>query len=290
MSGNGHALQWQETEAGRELQHKFAEADTLSSLTRLLDRIDSLENTVEKLTQAVEQGPGMVAMVTDMVDEGVRTARSNGVEVDERLKNALVLAEKLTSPQMMDRLDQLFDMVDRLPGMVSMVTDMADDGMRRAKESGLDVEERLSNALVLAERLTAPETVRQLEGALDLAQRSQGLAAMTADILDEAMAEAMQKGLDPAHLLRKGVDIAAKTSNFLSSEEINSLMESGVLGKETLAVISAAGSAMVAAQNAPERSVGLFGLMRAMRDPQVQVAMGFLMEFAKQFGNQLKQK
>ncbi|MCB9008570.1 MAG: hypothetical protein H6656_14575 [Ardenticatenaceae bacterium] len=104
----------------------------MAALTRLLDRIESLEQTVNTLADLVQQGPGMAAMVGDMVDETVRSTAARGVDVEQRLQTALTLAEKLTAPAMVDKLDRLLALADEAPGMAAMVGDMVDETVRSA--------------------------------------------------------------------------------------------------------------------------------------------------------------
>ena len=60
----------------------------------------------------MQTGPGMVAMVTDMADEAYREADASGISIDERLSNALQLAEKLTAPTMIKKLDGFLKFAD----------------------------------------------------------------------------------------------------------------------------------------------------------------------------------
>ena len=286
MENNG-AVAWQETDAGRKLQVQLSDHDTLTGLGRLLNRVDELEKTVDRLNGVLESFPSTVSIMTDVADETYRKAAEDGIDIEARLRNGLAIAEKLTHPATTEKIDLLLQMTDRLPGMVSMVTDMTDEALRKLKDNGIELEKRVSAALHLADRLTAPETVERIEGALDFAQRSEGMVAMTMDIVDEGMREANQRGLDPVSLMQKGVRAAADLSNVLESDEFKELQSSGLMDKSAIAVVGAMGKAMVAAQRNPGKPVGLFGAMRAMRDPEVQRALGFLIGFAREFGKNL---
>ena len=104
---------------------------TAAALTRLLDRIDTLEQTVNTLARLLEQGPGLVSIAADSVDDAFRQATAAGVDVDARLRAALQMAEKLTAPDMVQaKLDRLFTLVDQAPGLVSMATDTVDDAFQ----------------------------------------------------------------------------------------------------------------------------------------------------------------
>ncbi len=159
---------WQSTEAGQHFQEKLTDEHTLTVLNRLLDKIDSLEKTVEKIATATEQGPGYVSMVTDMVDETIRNSAARGVDIEQRLGTALHLAERLTAPETVEKLDQLIRFADQAPGLISMFTDIVDEAMSRAKARGIDIEAHLDTGLQLAEKITSPEMRDKAGDMLDI--------------------------------------------------------------------------------------------------------------------------
>lgn len=197
MSKNGVAANWEDTPAGRQVQARLSEERTLLAIDRLLARLDTIEEAVKGLEQTMHQAPGMVAMVTDMADEAYRKADTKGIAVEARLNNALVMAEKLTRPEMVTKLNDLIAMSDQLPGIVAMAVDTLDEGLRKARENGLE-----------------PEAL---------------------------------------------VDWAGQF-----------------------------GTAMRAAQNEPTQKMGLFGMMRALNDPDRQKALSFSLNFLKHLGKQMK--
>ena len=161
METNGSII-WSETEAGKQIQNQLANPETLAGLSRLLNRVDELEQSVAQLSALLAQGPSMVAMATDTVDEAVR----NGIAIEEKLGNALKLADKLTAPETVAHLDKMFALLDQLPGTVGMVMDMADELATNARARGVDVNDRLSAGLAMAEKLTSPAMV-ETDGHLD---------------------------------------------------------------------------------------------------------------------------
>lgn len=197
MSKNGASASWEDTPAGRQVQARLSEERTLLAIDRLLARLDTVEEAVKGLEQTMQQGPGMVAMVADMADEAYRSADANGVSIDDRLKNALTLAEQLTHPDMVQKLNDLVSLTNQLPGIVAMAVDTVDEGMRTARDNGLE-----------------PETL---------------------------------------------VDWAGQF-----------------------------GRAMREAKNEPVSKVGLFGMVRALNDPDRQKALGFSLNFLKHLGKQMK--
>ena len=138
MQSNGSQSPWQETPAGQQVIEKFSEEKTLHAIERLLSRIDTLEKAVDSLSTTIQQGPGLMAMVTDMADEAYQSAETKGVNVEQRLGIALHLAEKITSPEQAEKLEKLLDLSDQLPGMISMVVDTIDENMQSALAHGFD--------------------------------------------------------------------------------------------------------------------------------------------------------
>ncbi|MCB8981291.1 MAG: DUF1641 domain-containing protein [Ardenticatenaceae bacterium] len=212
------------------LQAKLNEPQTVAALTRLLDRIESLEQTVNTLADLVQQGPGMAAMVGDMVDETVRSAAARGVDIEARLRAGLAIAEKLTAPEMVAKLDQLLAFADEAPGLVAMVGDMVDE-----TAVSLDLESRLRMGLQIAEKATQPANLAQLGE------------------MFEVLLEA----------------------------------ESGMLSPEAVRTLGSMAQSMVAAKSDPREKVGLFALLRSLNDPDIQNALGFLLNFGKRFGRSL---
>lgn len=85
------------------LQQRLHDPQTVAALTRLLDGIDTLEQTVNTLTRLLEQGAGLVSMATDTVAAAFRQAAAAGVDVAARLRAALQMAEKLTAPDCLNK-------------------------------------------------------------------------------------------------------------------------------------------------------------------------------------------
>jgi len=81
-------------------------------------------------------------------------------------------------------------------------------------------------------------------------------------------------------------------SEVFRTDEFRALLDSGVLDPEALQVIGGLGTALVESQKEATRGEtpkrGMFGLLGALRDPDVQHAVGFLTSFAKRFGRQLR--
>ena len=132
-----------------------------------------------------------------------------------------------------------------------MTGDIVDGTMRNAAAAGIDFEARLTNGLVLLNRLTDPGMAAQLDQLMDMAEQAPGFVAMAGDIIDDTMNSAVASGFDL---------------------------------QETVATLGTLGKAVADAQNQPIEPVGAFGMVKAMGDANVQRAMGMLMNIAKELG------
>ncbi len=252
---NGRTVSWMETEAGKNIQKRLADEKTLTAIDHLLTRIDTLEQTVDKLASIWEQTPGMLAMAADTADEFYRQADNKGITVDERLRGALSLAEKLTAPETVVKLETVLNLADQLPGLVAMKVDWLDEQYRQLDTQGIRIEERLAVAMNLAEKLTAPAMVEKLEILVKLTEQLPGIVAMAVDTMDEKMKIAVDHGFD----FRTLSDIAGSANTALTN----------------------------AKTEPPEKVRGIFGLFRALRNPDRQKGLGFVLNFLKHFGKQL---
>ncbi|MCB0632886.1 MAG: DUF1641 domain-containing protein [Saprospiraceae bacterium] len=312
-NGKGNSASWLETEAGKQVQARLTESRTLQALDHLLQRLDTLEKAVDRLGDAMHQGPGMIAMVGDMADEAYRQADARGVSIDERLRVALALAERLTEPEMVAKLDGLLKMADQAPGLMAMAADMADEAYRKADADGVSIDQRLQVALQMAEKLTAPEMAEKLDGLLKMADQAPGLMAMAADMADEAYRKADVRGVSIDQRLQVALQMAEKLTAPEMAEKMDSLLqladqapgmiamavdwldesfkaanESGFDPKVLSHVAGAANTALTRAKaEHPTKSGGIFKMLGALKDEDRQKGLGFLLNFLKYFGQKL---
>jgi len=73
----------------------------------------------------------------------------------------------------------------------------------------------------------------------------------------------------------------------MSTEEMTELLEGGIFDVQTLKIMGAASSALVESNQLPRKKVGLFGMMREMKNSDMQRALGFLTTFGRLFGKKL---
>ncbi|MEO0339049.1 MAG: DUF1641 domain-containing protein [Bacteroidota bacterium] len=133
---------------------------------------------------------------------------------------------------------------------------MTDEEIRKASNRGVDIEQRLGNALHLAEKLTAPEMMEKIDQLTKFAEQAPGLIAMTMDMVDDEMSKSNIKDFNVKALLETGSQISMAISR---------------------------------AEQMPKAKVGgIFSMLRTMRDPDRQKAIGYVMNIAKALGQGLK--
>ncbi len=293
------------------LAARLDEPGTADALHRLLDRLDGIEHAVTALADTVAQAPHAASTAADIVDEAVRRSEARtGVAFPERTAAARALAERLTAPRtadvlgrLLDRLDQveaLVALTDQLEPALSTAGDIVDETARRSEaRTGVPLDERLRGLTALAETLSDPATTATLgnllgrldrvQPLLDLADQAPGLAAMLGDMADETMRDVMNSGVDVERAVQQGLGAFVRLGELTASDEFQALLDSGVLDRQAVAIVGQAGQALAAtqrdcAQAAAAPQTGLFGLLKALRDPDVKRALGFLTRFAKHFG------
>jgi len=301
-----------QTNGAVNLEKRLQDPETREALVHLLDRLDTIERAVDALDRLEEQLPDAVRTGADVLDEELTRAAERGVVFDERAGEALRLAEKLTEPDTVDVLTRLIDRLDRLEALASMAdqlpdaamvaVDSVDDALTRAAERGVVIDERAREGLTLLEKMTEPETAAALGAVLDRAEHLERLSALAeeapdaiatvVDMLDSEYARAAERGYDPEQILRQSFSALGRLGDLFQSDEFEALLESGVLDPEALQAVGSLGSALVESQKEARRGEtprkGFFGLLGALRDPDVQRAIGFVTSFAKKFGQNLR--
>ncbi|MFM2418477.1 MAG: hypothetical protein RL385_3200 [Pseudomonadota bacterium] len=150
-----------------------------------------------------------------------------------------------------------------------------------------DLEDRLSKLGALVETATAPVALSTLEKLVELARSAPTIVATAADIVDDAMARAAEDGLDLGHFFENARQLMVGLVKAAGSSELKALLGSGMLEPRALAALGQAARAIAEANSAPAPRIGLFGAMRAVRDPNVQRALGFMVQLSIGFGRAL---
>jgi len=269
-------------------------SDTARLLASIDARLARLEAGLTPLTDTAAHGADALAAITDTVDDAVGRLSEAGVDVDERVRVALRLAERLTDPATAARLEQGLDIAEQLPGLVAGVTDTADGVAARLAAAGVDVDERIRVSLALAERLTDPRTAAQLHQALDLAEQLPGLVAGVTDTVDGVVARLSEAGVDVDERIRVSLGVLDRLTDPKAMTQLNRMLEIlvrpeflKVVSGDAVEIVGDASAAMVEARGGEAEPVGPFALLRSLKDPDVGRALSFGLRFARRFGRVL---
>jgi uncharacterized protein YjgD (DUF1641 family) len=182
--------------------------------------------------------------------------------------------------------------------VVSIVANAVDRRVHEAQARGVDVDARASQLLQLAEKLTEPRVLDALEQTLGLVPELPALAAVAVDSFDQAAGRLRADGVDLDRRLanlaraleRASSDpvLALLEATLQRSDRLKRIVESGLLDPSAVSIIAHAGRALALAAAEPRQRVGLFGLLRALGEPQVSSAFGLLVSFARHFGGNLR--
>ncbi|GLR17684.1 DUF1641 domain-containing protein [Portibacter lacus] len=216
------------------------------------DRLTRIENMLEKISMGIGQAPTMMAMATDSFDELIINKKREGINIEDSFENAFHLLSRLATPNISAMLEKLLDTMEQGPGLISIALDSVDESLRNANQGSTRLDERMNSVVHLLTQLTEPKMINQLNGLIKLADQSSGLVAMGMDTIDEFIDKS--KILDP-----KNIDLVKKL-----------------------------GQSITEAQNQPPLEVGgVFGLLRALKDPDRQKSLGLVMNILKQLGKNL---
>ena len=136
------------------------------------------------------------------------------------------------------------------------------------------------------------EVAEALRPLITLAQQAPQFIAVVMDSFDEAMRTASDRGIDVEGGLLNGAEAALCFGATMDAErvrELDALLKSGVLAPGTLRVVGELGRALAETAAAPPATPGVLGLLKALGQPDVQRALGFLVTFAERFGRRLRE-
>ncbi|QJW94970.1 DUF1641 domain-containing protein [Frigoriglobus tundricola] len=255
MDTNGHAAT---PPPSHQLLRRLDDPKTAATLERLLDRLDVLAFAVEATDSLLRRGE----QLTDNIGDVLREAKDAGPGVD-----GAALAGKL--PQLATAGAKLADVT-------------ASPAFARLLDSGLL--DRLADPATLAALTALIDRLPLLAfgaSALDgLLRRGEELADNVADSLQDA--RQFVPPIDPLKLQEAAVGLPKVI------DAVTALINAGLFDPEVVAVLVEVGKQAAGpyreAKQMPDHLVGMWGLVRAMRDPDVQRALGVGLYIAKRYG------
>ncbi len=265
----------------QELIERLDRPETAELLHRLLDRLDIIVFAADAADGLLRRGDEL----TNSMAENVAELRQIGIAPD-----AKKLVEKL--PQLTQTGLQAADLA-------------SSPAFGRVLSSGL------------LERLGDPETIASLHGLLDhldlasfalssadgFLKRSDGIVESVAESVGDA--KKLGAGLDLNHLkeliaaLPALIDTAVQVAKSGVLTEVQGLLDTaaelhkaGVLAPESIRTVGDVGAAVTETRKKGEYAAaapkGIFGLLGALRDPDVRASLGFGIAFARNYGRKLR--
>ncbi len=277
-----------------QLQQRLNDPDTAESLLRILDKLDVIALSIDSVDGFLQRGDEIIENVVEGVAELKDVVPADTVDVQQTvntlsdtvptliealpqltqaLPRLLALAEKINDPDTAQALDQIMNHLD----FVAFSLDAADGFLQRSEIVIESLADGVQDIRTLAPAdepnliKTLTETLPQLTASLP----------QLVEILPQLTA-----------ILPSLSGVLSELQTILESEEFDALMRSGVFSPKTVGIVGEAGNALVDSYEAHQttpKSVGMFGVLGAMRDPDVQRALGFFVEFGKRFGQKMNQ-
>lgn len=275
---------------------EVSDPETLASLTRLA----TLAPKLEYAAYFAAAGPELL----DELTEGVRSwaAHRGVVGVDARIEAGIEAMVTLSNPATLKGLagvseilasiatteggsSSLQRMMAKLPrmertlGQVERALDMLEHS---AEQSGIgsieDLEAPAMAGLKLLMTATDPRTSAALEKVIamapDLAHLAEPFMRRIAALDEGTLVRALE-----AATSQETLELVALLHE--RAPALRLLLDAAELDPATVAMLKAANEATAAAVAAPPRSVGLWGLLRVLGDPEVQQTLGFGVTLSK---------
>jgi hypothetical protein len=145
---------------------------------------------------------------------------------------------------------------------------------------------RLASQLELLERIDArlERIDAQLAAISPLIEQAPNAIALLGDVFDEYAEQAAARGIPLEQIVPELGRAFEAMLRLLTSTHMRQLLDSDLLLPGAVSALGTAARAMAAAACAPETKLGLFGTLAAMREPEVQRAVGFAVDLARRFG------
>lgn len=146
--------------------------------------------------------------------------------------------------------------------------------------------DRVLETLERLERRVAQlgDAVHRLEAAT---AQVPAMVATVTDIVDGVVARLAARGIDVDDRMRALLRAADHLTSPRALDALASVLSSEILAHPTTEVIGRMGRAIVVAEHEAQ-PVGVWGLLGALRDPEIQRAAGFLIAMARRFGEELR--
>ena len=190
---------------------------------------------------------------------------------------------------------------------VATGADFIDERAAAAAEEGIDLEQRLGSLADLLRDLSEPQNIAalrmlvanlpQLAEIVSAAGEIKNLVATVADVVDDYQQRYEADGIDIERAMTNGIQAALLLGNKIDPDHlarIGDLLDSDILNSNAVGVVDNAARSLTHAQEnvceSPQSGrIGLFGLLMAMRKPELQRSLAFAVQFGRCFGRNLEE-
>ncbi|SDL91953.1 Protein of unknown function [Catalinimonas alkaloidigena] len=229
-----------------------------ATLETILAKLETMEQTLQQLAHVMSPVPDAMATATDLLDAYAARQQEQGQDPEENTRQALLLLERLTRSHTLHHLQTLLQVADQSPELVAHLVDLTDTWADQAADRGIDLEDRLKRLQALVVQATAPLVLEKAEALVALTAQADELMSFAVDQVDDSIRTLQDRGLDPHALADDGLQLMAMLA-----------------------------AAYRQTKQAPPRSVGPLGLLKALSDPDFQKFLGFVTQLGKHVGQQL---
>ncbi|MEY4581641.1 MAG: hypothetical protein RL701_6344 [Pseudomonadota bacterium] len=132
----------------------------LAALARLEQRLSLIEERIDRIALTT---PGVAAVAVDSFDDAARALQARGVDLDERIRNATITLDRLTTNEATQFVARALDLAQNAPLALATFMDGLDQHLGELHDSGVDLEARLKILAKIAERLTTPAALGMAE-------------------------------------------------------------------------------------------------------------------------------
>ena len=180
--------------------------------------------------------------------------------------------------QLTAALERAGPLLDELPGALATVGNITDDLARKDGPARMD--QRLRGSAAVLAKLTDPAVLGPLEQLLErgpelaklvaFLDALPGYVALLGDSFDGMVEAGRARGIDPEVML-------------------HAVFESGLLETRSVELLAASAAELPRAAAAPSQRYGLLGLLRVLREDEVQRPLSVLIHLSRRLGHVLEE-
>ena len=269
------------------LLERLNEPQTAAALHLLLDKAELLAFSVSAVDSLLQRGE----VIADNVAASIHELRAALPDDSSQLTAQLVRLSR-TLPQLTETVEQLTTLTAQ-PTFQRLLATLSKPETLAALERLLAHSELLSFLVSALDHLLArgDELTENIRSSIEEMRTVMVAQSVTPTQLIDAMVTFLPYFPRLVAVAPNFIEVIERIEPFIASEEFDALLDSGVFDPETVRLVGEAGDAFVASRKELRQSpkaVGVFGLLKALRDPDVQRAAALIVEFGRRFGRSLK--